>query len=114
QSLFQTPEEGWLRQTFGRLEELTRSDADDTYSSGDAESYKKLLQQMDMNQDGLIDTNELWRYLHNNQADIQYQVQRLVVKHHSEWLKDGMSALWQAALDEQEKSYPELALYNKE
>ncbi|WP_232887459.1 N-acetylmuramidase domain-containing protein [Buttiauxella ferragutiae] len=69
---------------------------------------------MDMNQDGLIDTNELWRYLHNNQADIQYQVQRLVVKHHSEWLKDGMSALWQAALDEQEKSYPELALYNKE
>ncbi|WP_237932809.1 hypothetical protein, partial [Buttiauxella sp. S19-1] len=42
QSLFQTPEEGWLRQTFGRLEELTRSDADDTYSSGDAESYKKL------------------------------------------------------------------------
>jgi len=67
-----------------------------------------------MNQDGLIDTNELWRYLHNNQADIQYQVQRLVVKHHSEWLKDGMSALWQAALDEQEKSYPELALYNKE
>ncbi|MCE0828958.1 hypothetical protein LVQ78_23495 [Buttiauxella sp. A2-C2_NF] len=53
---------------FGWLEELTRSDADDTYSSGDAESYKKLLQQMDMNQDGLIDANELWRY----QPDIQH------------------------------------------
>lgn len=114
QSIFQTPREGWLRQTFGRLEELTRSESSDTYSSGDAEGYQKLLQEMDTNQDGLIDANELWRYLHNNQPHIQYQVQRLVVKHHSEWLKDGMTTLWQTALNEQAGSYPELALYNYE
>ncbi|MFP2513056.1 glycoside hydrolase family 19 protein [Buttiauxella agrestis] len=114
QSIFQTPREGWLRQTFGRLEELTRSESSDTYSSGDAEGYQKLLQEMDTNQDGLIDVNELWRYLHNNQRHIQYQVQRLVVKHHSEWLKDGMTTLWQTALNEQAGSYPELALYNYE
>lgn len=114
QSIFQTPREGWLRQTFGRLEELTRSESSDTYTSGDAEGYQKLLQEMDTNQDGLIDVNELWRYLHNNQRHIQYQVQRLVVKHHSEWLKDGMTTLWQTALNEQAGSYPELALYNYE
>jgi len=37
-----------------------------------------------------------------------------VVKHHSEWLKDGMSALWQAALDEQANKYPDMALYNRD
>ena len=114
QSIFQTPEEGWLHQAFGQLAELTQNEARDGYSSGVAESYQKLLQQMDTNQDGLISANELWRYLHNTQRQIQYQVQRLVVKHHSEWLKDGMTALWQTALDEQREGYPELALYNME
>ncbi|MGB7801189.1 EF-hand domain-containing protein [Buttiauxella sp.] len=39
----------------------SRSKASDTYSSTDAEGYQKLLQEMDTNQDGLIDANELWR-----------------------------------------------------
>ncbi|EOL8878636.1 hypothetical protein ACM9PQ_003268 [Enterobacter mori] len=114
QSIFQTPKESWLRQAFGRLEELARGETRDMYSSSYTEKYQKLLKQMDSNQDGVIDAGELWRFLHNRQPHIQYQVQRLVVKHHSEWLKDGTSALWQAALDEQAKKYPDLALFNRD
>lgn len=114
QSIFQTPRESWLRQAFGRLEELARGETRDMYSSSHTEKYQKLLKQMDSNQDGVIDAGELWRFLHNRQPHIQYQVQRLVVKHHSEWLKDGTSALWQAALDEQAKKYPDLALFNRD
>ncbi|WNY87218.1 hypothetical protein [Leclercia adecarboxylata] len=114
QSIFQTPKEGWLRQVFVRLEALARSETRDMYSSGYTGKYQKLLKQMDLNQDGVIDAGELWRFLHNRQPHIQYQVQRLVVKHHSEWLKDGLSALWQAALDEQAKKYPDMALYNRD
>lgn len=114
QSIFQTPKESWLRQAFGRLEELARDETQDRYSSSYTEKYQKLLKQMDLNQDGVIDAGELWRCLHNRQPHIQYQVQRLLVKHHSEWLKDGISALWQAALDEQAKKYPDLALFNRD
>lgn len=114
QSIFQTPRESWLRQAFGRLEELARGETRDMYSSSYTEKYQKLLKQMDSNQDGVIDAGELWRFLHNRQPHIQYQVQRLVVKHHSEWLKDGTSALWQAALDEQAKQYPDMALFNRD
>lgn len=114
QSVFQTPKEGWLRQAFGYLEALARSETRDMYSASYSAQYQKLLKQMDLNQDGIIDAGELWRFLHNRQPHIQYQVQRLVVKHHSEWLKDGMSALWQAALSEQAKTRPDMALYNRD
>ncbi|PNS09929.1 hypothetical protein COO59_20145 [Mixta theicola] len=114
QSIFQTPKESWLRQVYGQLEALARSETRDMYSSSYTEQYQKLLKQMDLNQDGVIDAGELWRFLHNTQPHIQYQVQRFVVKHHSEWLKDGMSALWQAALDEQAKKFPDMALYNRD
>jgi hypothetical protein len=114
QSIFQTPKESWLRQVYRQLEALARSETRDMYSSSYTGQYQKLLKQMDLNQDGVIDAGELWRFLHNSQPHIQYQVQRFVVKHHSEWLKDGMSALWQAALDEQAKKYPDMALYNRD
>lgn len=114
QSVFQTPKESWLRQVYGQLEALARSETRDMYSSSYTERYQKLLKQMDLNQDGVINAGELWRFLHNTQPHIQYQVQRFVVKHHSEWLRDGMSALWQAALDEQAKKYPDMALYNRD
>lgn len=114
ESIFQTPKESWLHQVYGQLEALARSETRDMYSSSYTEQYQKLLKQMDLNQDGVIDAGELWRFLHNSQPHIQYQVQRFVVKHHSEWLKDGMSALWQAALDEQAKKYPDMALYNRD
>lgn len=113
QSIFQTPKEGWLRNVFGRLEELARAETRDMYSLSYTEKYQRLLKQIDSNQDGVIDAGDLWRFLHNSQPHIQYQVQRLVFKHHSEWLKDGMSALWQAALDEQAKKYPSMALFNR-
>ncbi|MCC4107085.1 hypothetical protein [Serratia ureilytica] len=114
QSIFQTPKESWLCQVYRKLEVLARSETRDMYSSSYIERYQKLLKQMDLNQDGVIDAGELWRFLHNTQPHIQYQVQRFVVKHHSEWLKEGMSALWQAALDEQAKKYPDMALYNRD
>lgn len=114
QSIFQTAKESWLRHVYVQLVALARSETRDMYSSSYTEQYQKLLKQMDLNKDGVIDTGELWRFLHNTQPHIQYQVQRFVVKHHSEWLKDGMSALWQAALDEQAKKYPDMALYNRD
>jgi len=114
QSIFQTSKESWLRRAYERLEALARSETRDMYSVSYTEKYRNLLRQMDSDQDGVIDAGELWRFLHNSQPHIRYQVQRLVVKHHSEWLKDGMSALWQAALDEQAKKYPDLALFNRD
>ena len=114
QSIFQTPKESWLRQVFGRLEELARGETRDMYSCSYTAKYQKLVKKIDLNRDGIIDAGELWRFLHNRQSHIQYQVQRLVVKHHSEWLKDGISALWQAALNEQAKKYPDMALFNRD
>ncbi|WP_413726664.1 hypothetical protein [Sodalis sp. RH16] len=110
----QTPREGWLRQGFQRLAELAQQNTRDMYSLTYIEGYQRLLKEMEFESDGEKFSKRLWQFLHNRQSHILKQVQRLIVKHHSEWLHDGMSALWRAALDEQGKYQPALALYNRQ
>ncbi|WP_413742402.1 glycoside hydrolase family 19 protein [Sodalis sp. RH15] len=110
----QTPREGWLRQGFQRLAELAQQNTRDMYSLTYIEGYQRLLKEMEFESDGEKFSKRLWQFLHNRQSHILKQVQRLIVKHHSEWLHDGMSALWRAALDEQGKHQPALALYNRQ
>ncbi|XBS69880.1 hypothetical protein ABK905_00370 [Acerihabitans sp. KWT182] len=113
-TLRQTPGEGWLRRGFHRLAELARQNTRDMDSLSYIEGYQRLLREMGLGEEGQISGDALWRFLHNRQPHIQNQVQRLIVKHHSEWLHDGLSALWRAALDEQAKHQPDLARYNRE
>ncbi|XBS69025.1 hypothetical protein ABK905_21345 [Acerihabitans sp. KWT182] len=110
----QTPGEGWLRRGFHRLAELARQNTRDMDSLSYIEGYQRLLREMELGEEGQVSGDALWRFLHNRQPHIQNQVQRLIVKHHSEWLHDGLSALWRAALDEQAKHQPDLARYNRE
>ncbi len=84
------------------------------YSLTYIEGYQRLLKDMAADKDGKVSGDSLWRFLHNRQPHIQRQVQRFIVKHHSEWLHDGMSALWRMALDEQARQQPALALYNRQ
>ncbi|XBS69021.1 hypothetical protein ABK905_21325 [Acerihabitans sp. KWT182] len=113
-TLRQTPGEGWLRRGFHRLAELARQNTRDMDSLSYIEGYQRLLREMELGEEGQVSGDALWRFLHNRQPHIQNQVQRLIVKHHSEWLHDGLSALWRAALDEQAKHQPDLARYNRE
>ncbi|TCL05517.1 putative chitinase [Sodalis ligni] len=110
----QTLREGWLRQGFQRLAALAQQNTRDMYSLTYIEGYQRLLKEMEFESDGEKFSKRLWQFLHNRQSHILKQVQRLIVKHHSEWLHDGMSALWRAALDEQGKHQPALALYNRQ
>lgn len=111
QTVTQTPGEGWLHKVFQRLRQLAEENRADLYSSGYIEGYKRLLRQMDSNRDGVLSESEVWQFLHNRQPHILNQVHRFVVKHHSEWLRDGMSELWRTALADQAETNPELAVY---
>ncbi|QWA12091.1 hypothetical protein GTU79_04800 [Sodalis ligni] len=112
-TLRQTPREGWLRQGFQRLAALAQQNTRDMYSLTYIEGYQRLLKEMEADQDGKVCGDSLWQFLHNRQPHIQRQVQRFIVKHHSEWLHDGMSALWRAALGEQAGEQPALGLFNR-
>ncbi|WP_213994203.1 hypothetical protein, partial [Sodalis sp. dw_96] len=114
QTLQQTPREGWLRQGFQRLAALAQQNTRDMYSLSYIEGYQRLLKEMEAGGDAKGLGDSLWQFLHNRQSHIRNQVQRFIVKHHSEWLHDGTSALWQMALDEQAKHQPVLARYNRE
>lgn len=111
QTIEQTPMEGWLHKVFQRLRQLAEENRADLYSSGYIEGYKRLLRQMDSNRDGALSESEVWQFLHNRQPHILNQVHRFVVKHHSEWLRDGVSELWRTALADQAGTNPELAVY---
>lgn len=111
QTIEQTPMEGWLHKVFQRLRQLAEENRADLYSSGYIEGYKRLLRQMDSNRDGALSESEVWQFLHNRQPHILNQVYRFVVKHHSEWLRDGVSELWRTALADQAETHPELAVY---
>lgn len=111
QTIEQTPMEGWLHKVFQRLRQLAEENRADLYSSGYIEGYKRLLRQMDSNRDGALSESEVWQFLHNRQPHILNQVHRFVVKHHSEWLRDGVSELWRTALADQAETHPELAVY---
>ncbi|MHA7846364.1 hypothetical protein [Serratia sp. D1N4] len=107
-------QEPWFREVFEQLKAQADSHTQGMYSATVSEGYQRLLREMDRDGDGKVSNSELWQYLHCREKHIQDQVQRFIVKHHSEWVHDANSALWQSTLAEMAKRYPGDAEYNRQ
>ncbi|WP_337262099.1 MULTISPECIES: pesticin C-terminus-like muramidase [unclassified Serratia (in: enterobacteria)] len=114
QDVLKARQEPWFRDVFERLKVQADSNTKGMYSAAVSEGYQRLLRQMDLDGDGKISNSELWKHLHCREKHIQDQLQRFIVKHHSEWVHDASSALWQGTLAEMAKRFPGDAEYNRQ
>lgn len=106
-------QEGWLRDVYGKLS-LHSTEQNGMYSLSLTEYYQTRLRKWDLDGDQKLSGYEVWRGLHCREDWCLDIVQRLVVKHHSEWLHDSDSARWQQPLSEMAKRYPGTAQYNRQ
>jgi len=104
-------QESWLREVYGKLEAHSTKQ-NGMYSLSLTEYYQKRLRKWDLDGDQKLSGYEIWRGLHCSESWCRDIVQRLLVKHHSEWLHDADSALWRPKLAELSKRYPTIAQYN--
>jgi len=104
--------ESWVHRVISTLN-LRASEQNGLYSLRVSELYQSLLRRWDLDGDGKLSYVELWKGLHNRESWCQDIVQRLIVKHHSEWRHAADSTLWKPTLAELAKRYPSLAQYNQ-
>lgn len=104
-------QESWLRDVYGKLE-VHSTKQNGMYSLSLTEYYQTRLRKWDLDGDQKLSGYEIWRGLHCRESWCRDIVQRLLVKHHSEWLHDADSALWRPRLAELSKRYPAIAQYN--
>jgi len=104
-------QESWLREVYGKLEAHSTKQ-NGMYSLSLTEYYQKRLRKWDLDGDQKLSGYEIWRGLHCRESWCSDIVQRLLVKHHSEWLHDADSALWRPRLAELSKRNPTIAQYN--
>ena len=104
--------ESWVHRVISTLN-LRASEQNGLYSLRVSELYQSLLRRWDLDGDGELSYVELWKGLHNRESWCQDIVQRLIVKHHSEWRHAADSTLWKPTLAELAKRYPSLAQYNQ-
>ncbi|STQ42387.1 Phage-related lysozyme (muraminidase) [Ewingella americana] len=104
-------QESWLREAYGKLE-VHSAKQNGMYSLSLTEYYQKRLRKWDLDGDQKLSGYEIWRGLHCRESWCRDIVQRLLVKHHSEWLHDADSARWRPRLAELSKRYPTIAQYN--
>jgi GH24 family phage-related lysozyme (muramidase) len=105
-------QESWLRDVYGKLE-VHSTKQNGVYSLSLSEYYQTRLRKWDLDGDQKLSGYEIWRGLHCRESWCREIVQRLLVKHHSEWLHDADSTLWKPRLAELSKRYPAVAQFNQ-
>jgi len=89
-----SPYEGWVPQAFDAVSRSAEQGADYQYSQVPP-FYRGLMAEMDSNQDGKVTAEEIRQALAVRAPLVKNVVNRLVVKHHSEWCKGRMTGRWE-------------------
>ena len=89
-----SPYESWVPQAFDAVSRSAEQGADYQYSQVPP-FYRRLMAEMDSNQDGKVTSEEIRQALAVRAPLVKNVVNRLVVKHHSEWCKGRMTGRWE-------------------
>ncbi len=81
-----SPYEGWVPQAFNAVSRSAEQGADYQYSQVPP-FYRELMAEMESNRDGKVTAEEIRQALAVRDPLVKNVVNRLVVKHHSEWSK---------------------------
>ncbi|EPT7034543.1 pesticin C-terminus-like muramidase [Cronobacter malonaticus] len=107
--VMQSPYEGWVPEAFGEISRSAEQGAAHQYSQVPA-FYGDLMTEMDGNRDGKVTAEEVRQALTVRDPLVKAVVNRLVVKHHSEWCKGRSTGRWEGfyrELDPLELNYCE-------
>ncbi len=107
--VMQSPYEGWVPEAFGEISRSAEQGAAHQYSQVPA-FYGDLMTEMDGNRDGKVTAEEVRQALTGRDPLVKAVVNRLVVKHHSEWGKGRSTGRWEGfyrELDPLELNYCE-------
>ncbi|EOI5729514.1 hypothetical protein ACMS09_002987 [Cronobacter malonaticus] len=92
--VMQSPYEGWVPAAFGEISRSAEQGAAHQYSQVPA-FYGDLMTEMDGNRDGKVTAEEVRQALTVRDPLVKAVVNRLVVKHHSEWCKGRSTGRWE-------------------
>ncbi|EQA5721541.1 glycoside hydrolase family 19 protein [Cronobacter dublinensis] len=92
--MMNSPYEGWVPQAFGEISRSAEQGAGYQYGLVPP-FYRELMTQMDGNRDGKVTADEIRQALTVRDPLVRNVVNRLVVKHHSEWCKGRSSGRWE-------------------
>lgn len=107
--MMQSPYESWVPEAFGEISRSAEQGAAHQYSQVPA-FYGDLMTEMDGNRDGKVTAEEVRQALTVRDPLVKAVVNRLVVKHHSEWCKGRSTGRWEGfyrELDPLELNYCE-------
>ncbi|EKM0378399.1 hypothetical protein PTT41_004132 [Cronobacter turicensis] len=92
--VMQSPYEGWVPAAFGEISRSAEQETEHQYSQVPA-FYAELMREMDGNRDGKVTAEEVRQALTVRDPLVRTVVNRLVVKHHSEWCKGRSTGRWE-------------------
>ncbi|EPR9139525.1 glycoside hydrolase family 19 protein [Cronobacter sakazakii] len=92
--VMQSPYESWVPEAFGEISRSAEQGTAHQYSQVPA-FYGDLMTEMDGNRDGKVTAEEVRQALTVRAPLVKAVVNRLVVKHHSEWCKGRSTGRWE-------------------
>lgn len=90
----ESPYESWVPEAFDAVSRSAEQGADYQYSQVPP-FYRELMAEMDSNHDGKVTAEEIRQALAVRDPLVKNVVNRLVVKHHSEWCKGRSTGRWE-------------------
>jgi len=92
--VMESPYEGWVPQAFGTISQTAEQGAGYEYGLV-PQFYRDLMAEIDSNKDGKVTAEEIRQALVVRDPLVKNVVNRLVVKHHSEWCKGRSTGRWE-------------------
>lgn len=92
--VMESPYEGWVPQAFGAISQTAEQGAGYEYGLV-PQFYRDLMAEIDSNKDGKVTAEEIRQALAVRDPLVKNVVNRLVVKHHSEWCKGRSTGRWE-------------------
>jgi hypothetical protein len=92
--VMESPYEGWVPQAFGTISQTAEQGAGYEYGLV-PQFYRGLMAEIDSNKDGKVTAEEIRQALVVRDPLVKNVVNRLLVKHHSEWSKGRSTGRWE-------------------
>jgi len=86
--------EGWVSEAFGQVAEVSEGNNSGPLSARVPEYYRTMMDKLDENKDGKISADEIRRALSRRDPQVRNIIDRLVIKHHSEWIGGPSEERW--------------------
>lgn len=86
--------EGWVSEAFGQVAEVSEGNNSGPLSAREPDYYRTMMGKLDENKDGKISADEIRRALSRRDPQVRNIIDRLVIKHHSEWIGGPSEERW--------------------